>query len=113
MMRTRGSGWSASNIDIPPKLRDAIWRRDRGICQGCGRKVRKGAKGVAGGSIDHIRNVAEGGERLSRDNLQLLCGNSFTGCHGKKTRSEQNRGKKRRSERGKCLDDDKHPGLLW
>lgn len=56
--------------------------------------------------LDHIVSVAEGGPDTI-DNAQWLCGP----CHDTKTRAEANRGRARRTARGRAPIEH-HPGLL-
>lgn len=53
-----------------------VLRRDRYTCQACGRRDRR-----RGLDVDHIREIARGGEPLSYENLQTLC----RSCHRAKT----------------------------
>jgi hypothetical protein len=62
---------------VPPKLRDAIFDRDKGVCQACGRVVRRDKRDRYDSDpdlaeIDHIHPVVEGGTNEPQ-NLQLLC----------------------------------------
>ena len=53
-----------------------VLRRDRYTCQSCGHRDRR-----RGLDVDHIQEIARGGEPLAYDNLQTLC----RSCHRKKT----------------------------
>ena len=66
--RTRGSVWM--------KIRDAIMRRDLGICQSC---VRAG-KLTKATQVDHIIPLHQGGTD-AMENLEAIC----TNCHSIKT----------------------------
>lgn len=66
---------------------DATWQRFRKLvlaaeplCRHCASKGRV----VAARDVDHIRPLADGGERLDWDNVQPLCG----ACHKRKTMQE-------------------------
>lgn len=75
-------------------LRRAVWRRDHGRCEGCGKKVRNkkpdpawkvapGTKPTKDYQVDHRLPVAFGGKD-AQSNLRLLC----TKCHQAKTTRE-------------------------
>jgi len=59
------------------KVRIHILKRDGGICQMCG----KSEKSMI---VDHIKEIKDGGEPYSYDNLQTLC----KSCHNIKTARE-------------------------
>ena len=59
------------------KVRTHILKRDGGICQMCG----KSEKYMI---VDHIKEIKDGGEPYSYDNLQTLC----KSCHNIKTARE-------------------------
>ena len=69
--RTRGSVWM--------KIRDAIMRRDLGICQSC---VRAGKLSTAT-QVDHITPLIAGGTD-AYSNLEAICDD----CHKDKTVAE-------------------------
>lgn len=80
--RTTG-GWTTGYRGFPPGVSAAILRRDP-ICRACG--------AAPSTQADHILPHAEGGsDHMS--NGQGLC----TPCHDAKTRTEQARGRARRS----------------
>lgn len=56
-------------------MREAIWRRDRGVCALCGGSSRDW-------EVDHIVPVVEGGGECGMDNLRTLC----VPCHRQVTR---------------------------
>ncbi|WP_020475241.1 HNH endonuclease [Zavarzinella formosa] len=58
------------------KLRAAVID-DEPLCRMCMNRGRH----VAADLVDHIQPIEDGGERLSRENLQPLCRK----CHGEKT----------------------------
>jgi 5-methylcytosine-specific restriction enzyme A len=94
------AGWTGSRI-VPGNwqtLRRRILRRAGGECEACGIEARL--------EVDHIVNVAEGGDH-SLANLQALC----PGCHRVKTRAEQQRGLARRRAR-MSSQPAPHPGLI-
>jgi len=62
-------GYSERIRRLPQNIRDAVIKRDKGICQKCG---------GTGNQIDHIK-----GSSGNFTNLQLLCSN----CHNEKTKS--------------------------
>jgi hypothetical protein len=64
-----GGGYSETERQLSPEVRDAVNTRDGGICQSCG---------APGTDIDHID-----GSSADLSNLQLLCRN----CHNVKTQS--------------------------
>ena len=59
------------------KVRTHILKRDGGICQMCGRSEKSMI-------VDHIKEIKDGGEPYSYDNLQTLC----KSCHNIKTARE-------------------------
>ena len=60
------------------RARDAIYRRDKGLCQACKRK----GKAVTGKEVDHIKPLESHRHlALVASNLELLCHS----CHVKKT----------------------------
>ena len=59
------------------KIRKYILKRDGGICQICGRSEKSMI-------VDHIKEIKDGGEPYSYDNLQTLC----KSCHNIKTARE-------------------------
>lgn len=64
---------------IPTALRRAVYVRDRGCCQRCGRACLTESH-----SIQHRRPRQMGGDAGAHTmaNLVLLCGSATTGCHG-------------------------------
>ena len=64
-------------------IRKQAIERDRGLCRECFKK------GVIKpfNDVDHINNIAQGGDFYDVNNLQLLC----TECHRIKTSKEANR----------------------
>jgi len=84
----------------------AAWRRFRiwflrrhPLCVG-------GSCTAPGTQVDHIKPIAEGGERFDESNCQSLCAS----CHSKKTQSEQGRsvrGSARREGGGKTCGADR------
>ena len=62
------------------KVRTHILKRDGGICQMCGRSEKSMI-------VDHIKEIKDGGEPYSYDNLQTLC----KSCHNIKTAKEKQR----------------------
>lgn len=66
--------------DVPRGLRGAVWERDDGRCQRCGRSVYDGPC-----SLHHRRPRRSGGTAAASahtpENLVLLCGTGTTGCH--------------------------------
>ena len=62
---------------IPPRIREAVWERDRGCCVRCSK---------VGTNIHHRRPRMMGGTSDPRvndaRNLIVLCGSGTTGCHG-------------------------------
>jgi len=56
------------------KIRKHILGRDSGICAMCGMAKQKMI-------VDHIKEIKDGGEPYSYDNLQVLC----ISCHNSKT----------------------------
>lgn len=75
-----------NRLNSPTKTRDHVWRRDKGICRGCGAQCRR--KGVEEGwEMDHIVPLIEDHSSLDcwRDNnCQTLC----LPCHTAKTSRE-------------------------
>jgi 5-methylcytosine-specific restriction endonuclease McrA len=69
--KERGFYWST----VWRRLRLLVLAREP-VCRACGRD---GAT-----EVDHIKPIRDGGQRLSFDNLQALCGP----CHSRKTRRE-------------------------
>lgn len=65
-----GGGYSERTRRLPQNIRDAVIKRDKGICQKCG---------GTGNQIDHIK-----GSSSDLANLQLLCSQ----CHNEKTTAE-------------------------
>lgn len=61
-------GYGKAARRLPSHIRDAVWRRDDGLCGRCGQP---------GEEIDHVD-----GDSAEMDNLQLLC----KSCHHAKTR---------------------------
>lgn len=57
-------------------IRNLLWRRDKGICAGCGKDC-----GRRNWDADHILSVAEGGGGCDLTNFQTLC----KACHLDKT----------------------------
>lgn len=84
------SGWDRTNAGRSSaergygnawrKLRDAVMRRDGGMCQPCGKE----GYDTAATEVDHIVSKANGGSN-SMSNLQAIC----RSCHAKKTRRER------------------------
>lgn len=64
----------------------AVLTRDAWQCQECGRICADKREAHA----DHIKRIAEGGERYDVANGQCLC----VRCHGRKTRAEQDAGRR-------------------
>jgi 5-methylcytosine-specific restriction protein A len=64
------------------KLRAAVLRRDRGVCQRCGARATE---------VDHTIPRAEGGAVWDMANLKALC----SPCHDTKTKAESARGRAR------------------
>ena len=60
----------APNTQIPKKLKEYIYDRDKGKCVVCGKKLRKGDEEM---TIDHIVPRELGGSSLDTRNLQLMC----------------------------------------
>lgn len=63
---------------VPRGLRAAVWDRDEGRCQRCGRLIQGGPS-----SLHHRRPRRAGGSAGAHtaENLVLLCGTGTTGCH--------------------------------
>jgi Restriction endonuclease len=61
---------------MTPELRKQIKKRDKYMCQRCGKVMRDGV----GLHIDHIRPVSKGGKTIPV-NLQVLCSK----CNGRKS----------------------------
>ncbi|MGW4325438.1 HNH endonuclease [Nocardia sp. NPDC004573] len=80
---------------VPRRQADRIRRRDKGICQNCGRP---------GHDVDHDKNVAAGGTDED-ENLQVLC----TECHKAKIQVEAAAGRARAS---RYREPEPHPGRL-
>ena len=72
----RGYGWKWQ------KLRIAIMKRDKGLCQPCERVGRY----TPATQVDHIKPKAQGGSD-DENNLQSICGD----CHDEKTAQDNNR----------------------
>ena len=51
------------------ELRELVIKRDKGLCQNCFKQNRI-EKGVI---IDRIKEIADGGDKWSIDNLELMC----------------------------------------
>lgn len=73
--------------------RGLVWKRDRGVCAGCGAVAqRRGASRVVGDSaegrweMDHRVEVADGGTG-AMENLTTLC----VACHARKTAENRRR----------------------
>jgi len=58
-------------------LTEAVKRERCYLCEGCGRQGGPGERMVC----DHVVEIADGGERLDRSNLRVLC----AACHARKT----------------------------
>lgn len=91
---------------IPPKLRDAIYDRDGGVCQRCGCLTRRDKRDKYDSDpdlaeIDHIKQVIEGGTN-DPQNLRLLC----LGCNRKRAGEDVRRrnGEKSTTRRRKVDD---------
>ena len=65
-------------------LRKQAIKRDRRICQSCGKGLYKGKDPGTWPTVDHITPIGEGGEPYDIDNLQTLC----RICHNAKTLSD-------------------------
>lgn len=82
----------------PTATRQAVYRRDKGVCRTCGTKCER--KGSKGWDLDHITPLIEGDGSLSfwqMPNLQTLC----KPCHKAKTALEATeRATKRRLTKG-------------
>lgn len=94
------TSWNKTRPPLPVATRRRILRRDRYTCRGCGGQ-RCGNEQL---EVDHIINVAEGGDD-SDENLQTL---GARPCHAEKTRQEIARGRARRSTNRPKRP---HPGL--
>lgn len=67
----------------PSYLRNATWKRDKGICKTCGRQCKRNGTGNADSwYADHIVEVREGGGQCGLENMQTLC----HACHCAKTK---------------------------
>lgn len=53
------------NRFIPPNVKLAVWKRDKGMCTKCGSKDNL--------HFDHILPFSKGGTSLMEENIQLLC----------------------------------------
>ena len=68
-------------LTSPAIVRNAVWKRDRGVCAGCGAK----ATSLWGPwDADHIVPVWRGGGLCGLDNYQTLCRD----CHAAKTAAD-------------------------
>lgn len=70
--------------------RGLVWKRDRGVCAGCGAVgPRKGVgrrEEATGWEVDHVVELADGGKG-DLSNLQTLC----VACHARKTAENRRR----------------------
>lgn len=73
-------GKSIYNSSKWKKTREAIMKRDLGLCQECKREGRI----KSGTECDHIKPVSAGGDTWSYSNLEMLCKE----CHKAKTARE-------------------------
>lgn len=79
------STWGKSRGHRWTKLRAYMLEKHRFTCASCGRVQLPSQL-----DLDHIVNVASGGDMWSEDNLQLLCRDT---CHKMKSRQEAEAGK--------------------
>jgi 5-methylcytosine-specific restriction endonuclease McrA len=76
---------------MPGYFRQQVFKRDGGVCAGCGKDCGKGAR-LAGRrtnllgawEADHVVALDEGGSG-GLENAQTLCGGRRSGCHYRKT----------------------------
>lgn len=102
------SSWSGDRRSFTTDDRRRILARDP-ICRCRGCPDHNGPCTNPSTIADHIIPAAEGGPDDWRLNGQGLCGTSTTGCHGHKTRTEQARGRTRKSRK---RPTDNHPGYV-
>jgi hypothetical protein len=92
-VQNKRKNWHKECVDIwnimssPSDARRYLWKREQGVCQGCGKDTWKYDESW---EVDHRKPLFEANGDLSYwhpDNLQLLC---WT-CHGNKTKAEATR----------------------
>jgi 5-methylcytosine-specific restriction endonuclease McrA len=85
----------------PASARRFIWKREKGICQGCGKDNWTYEDSW---EVDHHKPLFEADNDISfwhPDNLRLLC----SSCHKSKTKKEATRRAKRNAVSHELLDD--------
>ena len=87
---------------VTPRRRLAIWERDKGRCQCCGRQLTAGDKWV----LEHLRALELGGTNED-DNLAVYC----EPCAGSKTKGDHSRAAKAKSQKQRSLGIRKPPTL--